>query len=115
MFKDSWARGEIRQLWEEIGTALRWQERLSERVAELERHQCSELVEKSCPTCGRLTLMKKQAALVEYDPEASNDGLLLARYKTVRPEGFYCYSCGGTFRESTKAVLEEVKEGHGQA
>ena len=105
MFKDSWARGEIRQLWEGIGTVSRRQDDFEQRL------NSTELVEKPCPACGRVTLMKKQAALVEYDPEASNDGLLLARYKTVRPEGFYCYSCGGTFRESTQAVLEEVKEG----
>jgi len=92
MFKDSWARGEIRQLWEEMGTASRRQERLSERVAELERHQYSELVEKQCPKCEMATLM---------------------RAKYGEGNAFYCYGCGRTFTESTQAVLEEVKEGHG--
>jgi len=111
--KDSIARDEARK-------ALSREAVLRDAVAEWRAEENRRLwkleeglgyVEKDCPVCGHVTLMKKQAALVEYDPEASNDGLLLARYKTVRPEGFYCYSCGGTFRESTKAVLEEVKEG----
>ena len=112
MFKDSWARGEIRQLWEEIGTALRWQERLSERVAELERHQYSELVEKPCPTCGRVTLMKEVKGQGVY-PWHASEIWPVSTYSTYecKPTTFYCYSCGGTFRESTKAVLEEVKEG----
>jgi transposase-like protein len=54
--------------------------------------------------------MKWDAGLMRYDPEASNDGLLVARFQTVRPSGWYCYGCGKTFKESSKTTLEEVKD-----
>ena len=66
--------------------------------------------EKDCPVCGHVTLMKWDAGLMRYDPEASNDGLLVARFQTVRPSGWYCYGCGKTFKESSKTTLEEVKD-----
>jgi len=103
MFKDSWARGEIRQLWEEIGTVSRRQGRLSERVAAQERRlDSTELVEKSCPACGRATLMRQNGPQLKM----RSDG-----WYEQPPATFYCYSCGKKWTESTKAVLEEVKEG----
>jgi len=127
MFKDSWARDKY---WELVGRVqeLRGMIRgglvdmngptyiatnpILERLDKLEgRLNSTKLVEKQCPTCGRVTLMKRKAdtsATICYTATNASDGYIA---KAECPPTFYCYGCGLTYRESTKQVLEEVKGG----
>lgn len=118
--KDSLARGDIEglkasldRLRERVGYGTVGESslivqinKLHNRLSALEAQNY--LVEKQCPVCGHVTLMKKQGALVQYDPVASNDGSLVARYNTVRPEGFYCFGCGKSYKETSRTELEEM-------
>jgi hypothetical protein len=125
MFKDSWARDKY---WELVGRVqeLRGMIRgglvdmngptyiatnpILERLDKIEaRLNSTELVEKPCPTCGRVTLMKKHISNTLEGTYTLNDWTSSTVTVTSRTDAFYCYGCGGTFRESTKAVLEEVK------
>ena len=62
--------------------------------------------EKSCPVCGHVTLMKAQEPPIT--PVMARDDLM-ASFEG-RKTRFYCYTCGKTFKESSKTTLEEVKD-----
>ena len=77
--------------------AWRWYESLDRRMSDLER-TTKVLDEKDCPVCGRKTLMKKLPVLYTW---------VEALTVTHKPDTFYCYSCGKTFKEvETKALVE---------
>ena len=127
MFKDSWARDKY---WELVGRVqeLRGMIRgglvdmngptyiatnpILERLDKIEaRLNSTELVEKPCPTCGRVTLIKRQTGPVLEGTYILNDYSQSTVTMLPATPTFYCYGCGLTYRESTKQVLEEVKGG----
>lgn len=79
-------------------------DKIGRRLAELEARR--EPVEKDCPVCGHVTLMKAQEPPIT--PVMARDDLM-ASFEG-RKTRFYCYTCGKTFKESSKTTLEEVKD-----
>jgi transposase-like protein len=111
--KDEQARRDIAYLQNDITRLQRnhwdsnralWDAVLRRRIAAPD--DVNAPVEKDCPVCKRVTLMRKDGAQVKYDAEKSF-GSTIGYYTTVRPQSFYCYSCGKTFKEvETKALVE---------
>jgi rRNA maturation endonuclease Nob1 len=60
-------------------------------------------VEKDCPVCGHVTLMKR--VVPPYREPVMDRADFMARYEGCKTH-FYCYVCGHTFKEGTK--LEEI-------
>jgi len=80
---------------------------LSEQVANLEcRLESLEKpdgsLEKPCPVCGHVTLMR--AMLPDVPSSSMRD---VDDYKNGRKTRFYCYTCGKTFREQNGLVEVE--------
>jgi len=66
-------------------------------------------IEKDCPVCGHVTLMKFTPGHISWNYEQEpRDVGLVERYETTSvADQWYCYTCGKTFKEGV--VLEEVK------
>lgn len=83
---------------------------LSEQVANLEcRLESLEKpdgsLEKDCPVCGHVTLMKKVRGKIEYStviPKYAPWRTMYDEYE--HPPNFYCFGCGKTFREQNGLV-----------
>jgi len=62
-------------------------------------------VEKDCPVCGHVTLMKREEA--PWGPwtyTCTDKGMACTDDGTK----FYCYTCGKTFKEEEKKALVEI-------
>ncbi|MFA5054029.1 MAG: hypothetical protein WC565_08210 [Parcubacteria group bacterium] len=115
--KDKEAREQIDALRKRVGSDPFYWKPVEDRVSTLEETVLAlgarlvGVVERKCPTCGRVTLMKRQTGPVLEGTYILNDYSQSTVTMLPATPTFYCYGCGLTYRESTKQVLEEVKGG----
>ena len=80
---------------------------LTTRIKALEA--LSETVERDCPVCKHLTLMKREGeAVYKNGPMTTwSTGWFDSKTGKYEPHRFYCYGCGKTFREQEGLVEVE--------